>query len=608
MESKPAEEDLITGLQSFAEQIDGVPTIRDMRESGPYSPYFYKDTFGTWHDALRAAGIQPTHGVDVEYDRDALLEDLRRVDSRIDRPPRRKDVDEHGEYPYEAYDEEFDSFIYALKEAGIEPEEKQYRFSSVETPEDKKGSANVEMLRNDGPTPISELPQGVSAEDRGNGVWKFEVDSGAAQPATAICYLHEDHAPELVIRRFFEENPHVVEYQDPHAIKMDIGKHHTSWKDIGQDIVDELVEEGTVSPPQFENLVVVHVPNDETLDYCFETSVSSPVDLAELPFSDSDYTGQHPVWGFSQEAREIWDSLSEHDGILFKTDTGTFTHYMPVSDTVKSSDVMTALWVEYDDGVRTGGIDHPLPLLVIGSQVQRVSLPEAEFADEIDTELSEESIQWIDEDVLEPLVSSYGSFESYLRNRDHSPDRDAAGVGLKTDGVPGDVDDESTPDLSETEPPTTDTKDNVYHISQPAMLAVHQAVSDPEGSEGTESDVIASTLRTRLKQVIDDPTPRVTETPESTVAVTVDVESHNQTLIDGLCGENGTYESPSAFVEDAIRTELDVPEVSETEVTIPPEVVARITAVTELGDNEGTVTEFVHEAVEEKLEEQMDEV
>lgn len=601
MEPSPTEEDLIADLQSFAEEIGSVPTIRDIRESGPYSPYIYKNTFGSWHEALRAADIQPTHGVDVEYNRETLLEDLQRVDSITDRPPRRREVDEHGEYPYDAYDEEFDSFIHALEEAGIEPDEKQYRFSSVETPADKRGSANVEILRNNGPTPISDLPQGVSPEDRSNGVWKFDLDSGSLQPATAICYLQGDHSSELVIRRFFEENPHVLEYQEPHAIKMDIGNHNNSWKDIGQDIVDELIEEGAVSPPQFENLVVIRVPDDGTLRYCFETSVSSSVDLADLPFSDSNYTGQHSVWGFSQDAKEIWDALSEHDGLLFSTDSGTFTHYMPITDTVKNSNVMTALWVEYDDGVRTEGIDRPLPLLVIGSQVQRISLPEDEFADEIDTELSGEPIQWIDQSALNPLVSSYGSIEAYLRNRDQSPDRNAAGVSQKRDSVPGDVDNDTESDSSASEPTATDTKDKAYHISPLAIAAVRQAVSHPDCTETTESNLVASTIRTRLKQVIDDPTPRVTDTPESTVAVTVDIESHNQTLIEGLCGENGTYESPSAFVEDAIRSELDVSEPSETEVTIPPEVVAKITAVTEFSDDDTTIAEFVHEAVEQKL-------
>lgn len=604
MESSPAEEDLIAGLQSLSEQIGDVPTVREMRESGPYSPYFYKDRFGTWHDALRAADIQPTHGVDVEYDRETLLQELQRVDTITDRPPRRRDLDEHGEYPHDAYDEAFDSFIHALEEAGIEPDEKQYRFSSVETPDDKRGSANVEILRNNGPTPISELPQGLSPEDRGNGIWKFDLNSGSTQPATAMCYLRDEHAPELVIRRFFEENPHVLEYQEPQAIKMDIGNYHTSWKDIGQDIVDELIQKDAVSPPQLENLVVVRVTDDDTLHYCFSASVSTAVDIADLPFSDSTYTGQHPVWGFSQDTRDIWDSLSEHDGLLFSTDSGTLTHYMPITDTVKNSDAMTDLWVEYDDGVRTGGIDRPLPLLVIGSQVQQISLPESEFANEIDCEFDEEPVQWIDEHALEPLVKRYGSFESYLRNRDRSSDRGTAGVGTEPDGIPGDMDAASTSDSSTPEPTATGNKANVYHISPPAIAAVRQAVSDSGDLETAESELVASAIRTRLKQVIDDPTPRVTDAPESTVAVTVDIKSHNQALIEGLCGDNATYELPSAFVEDAIRSELDVPEASETEVTIPPTVAARITAVTAFGDDDVTVSEFVHEAVEQKLEEQ----
>jgi hypothetical protein len=309
MDTTPSDEEIIAGLQSLAEQVEGVPTVHDMRKKGPYSPYFYKDRFGSWHDSLRAAGLQPTHGVDIEIEREALLEDLQRVDSITERPPRRTDIEQYGEYPYDAYNEEFESFIHALEDAGIEPDEKQYRFSSVETPDDKKGSANIERLRNNGPTQTSELPQGVSPKDRERGVWKFDLDSGSTQPATPIRYLNGEHSPELVIRRFFEKNPHVLEYQDPHAIKQDIGNHQSSWKAIGQDIVDELVKEGVVTPPAFENLIIIRTTMNESLRYCFEASIAAPVDLEDLPLEDTEQTDQPNLWGFPEEHESIWQAL-----------------------------------------------------------------------------------------------------------------------------------------------------------------------------------------------------------------------------------------------------------------------------------------------------------
>lgn len=442
MDSAPSKEELIEGLQSFAEEVDGVPTVREMRADGPYSPYFYKDRFGSWHNALRAADIQPTHGVDIAAEREELVEDIKRVDEIVDRPPRKADIHEHGDYPFEAYDEEFESYIHALEEAGIDPDEKQYRFSSVETPEEKKGSANIEQLRNSGPTPASEMPQDVSPIDRRNGVWKFNLTSGSTQPATPICYLHEEHSPELILRRFFEENPHVLEYQSPHAIKMEIGEHQASWKDIGQRIIDDIVEKGVVSAPQFENLAVIRVTEDDTLRHSFETSVLTPADLDELVLDEQEgeYTGESPILGFPQESEEIWQALSENDGLLFSTRPGLFTHYVPVDSTVESPEVMKDLWVEYDDaGVRCGGIERPLPYIVVGANAQEMSLPEEEFAGEVNQSLDEESIQWLDKSALEPMLNSYGSFESYLRNRDHSTDPSPSGIGIVEDPSSQDI-------------------------------------------------------------------------------------------------------------------------------------------------------------------------
>lgn len=197
MNTAPPADELIEGLQAYAEEIDGIPTVRGMRSDGPHSPYYHKQEFGSWHEALQAAGIEPTHGVVPDVDREELLTELRQVQQVVERPPRRRDIEEYGEIPYELYTDEFSSFIYALEEAGITPDEKQYRFSSVETPEEYQGSENIEVLRENGPTPSNELPHGVSTNDRKLGSWKFHVSSGATHTADPIYYIDGEHAPEL---------------------------------------------------------------------------------------------------------------------------------------------------------------------------------------------------------------------------------------------------------------------------------------------------------------------------------------------------------------------------------------------------------------------------
>lgn len=501
MDTTPSKKSLIEGLKSFAEEVDSVPTIRGMRDEGPYSPHYYKEEFGSWHDALRAADIQPTHGVTPDASREALLEELQKVNEVTERPPRRKDVEEHGQYPYSLYDEEFGSFVLALEEAGIDPDEKQYRFSSVDTPEEKKGSANMEKLRNNGPTPSTELPQGRSTKDRQLGVWKFNIDSGAIKPADSIYYIDGEHAPELVIRRFFQQNPHVLKSRDSHGIKMEIKNHQPSWKEIGREVVDELVEDGLVPAAEFENLVVIRVYDEEVLRYCFDSSVSSLVNIGELSITEGANTDHRPVWGFSRENKAIWQALSQNDGLLFSTRSGVFTHYVPIAKTFENSDVMTELWVDYEDGVRSGGIEKPWPYLALGEDVRDITIREQKFAEEIDISLSEEPIQAFDEEAMKPLLNNYGGFESYLRDRDRSNDYRPSGVNLDGDPSFEDVVDllfqvteddlpayEDDSELEEIERETRKAafREGIYEI-YPGCAICGKLLESPEGSLDLEA-------------------------------------------------------------------------------------------------------------------------
>lgn len=428
MVTAPSKEELVDGLQSFSEEVDGVPTVRGMRKDGPYSAHYYKQEFGTWHESLRAAGIQPTHGITIDANRTELIEALKRVDEQIEQSPRRTDVEDYGEYPYELYVEEFDSFVIALEEAGITPAEKQYRFSKVETPPELRGSENIENLRNEGPTLSTELPQDVSMKDRERGVWDFKVASGMTKPAHAIHYLRDEHAPELVIRRFFEENPHVLEHRDPHGIKLDISNHQSSWKAIGQDITDELFERGVVEGPSLENLVLVDIHADENLRYCFGTSISQQVDTAQLAAEVGSVPDKAPIWGFGRQNQDIYETLSKNDGLLFSTKPGVYTHYVPVEMTVQSSNFMTELWVEYDNGTKSGGIDSPRPNLVIGAGIQQIDIPQEKFEEEFAAVPDQDSTRMLTKDAVEPFVNKYGTVEAFVRDHGQPDDSFSAHV------------------------------------------------------------------------------------------------------------------------------------------------------------------------------------
>ncbi|RZV10875.1 hypothetical protein BDK88_2078 [Natrinema hispanicum] len=63
-------EELITELQRLGDVVDRPPTVSQMTELGRYSPSPYKRRFGSWVEALRAAGFEPTTNQLRRYDPD----------------------------------------------------------------------------------------------------------------------------------------------------------------------------------------------------------------------------------------------------------------------------------------------------------------------------------------------------------------------------------------------------------------------------------------------------------------------------------------------------------------------------------------------------------
>jgi putative restriction endonuclease len=117
--------------------------------------------------------------------------------------------------------------------------------------------------------------------------------------------------------------------------------------------------------------------------------------------------------------------------VLFSAEPGTFTHYVPVAETAENSDIMTELWVEYEDGVRSDGLERPWPYVILGGAVQEVAIPEQEFADEFDFDRTEDPVQSLNEKAVASILNSYGGFESYLRERERSEDVSPSGIAVE---------------------------------------------------------------------------------------------------------------------------------------------------------------------------------
>ncbi|MFA9427347.1 homing endonuclease associated repeat-containing protein [Natronorubrum sp. A-ect3] len=110
--------ELIEEIDHLCDRLGRVPTADEMNEKGKFSEAVYADRFGSWNSALEAAGCE----VNYIYDNtdEELLAELCRVRDHADRTPRKKDMDEIGEFHSTTYINRFESWNTALKKIGCE--------------------------------------------------------------------------------------------------------------------------------------------------------------------------------------------------------------------------------------------------------------------------------------------------------------------------------------------------------------------------------------------------------------------------------------------------------------------------------------------------------
>lgn len=116
----PSDEEYLDDLRDLADELGKPPTRDEMNEDGPHSSTPYYTRWGSWNDALEAAGLDTNHR---EVTREELLEELRRLADEHGEPVRFDDVDEHGNYDPRTYYREFDSWFDAREAAGLDAED-----------------------------------------------------------------------------------------------------------------------------------------------------------------------------------------------------------------------------------------------------------------------------------------------------------------------------------------------------------------------------------------------------------------------------------------------------------------------------------------------------
>ena len=112
-----AKSDLLDELIRLKDQLGRTPTSRDMAKKGTYGTSNYPNKFGSWNDAVREAGLEPTRERDVP--REDIIDELKRVAEELGKPPNTEEMKEHGCYGVNTCSNEFGTWNEALKAAGV---------------------------------------------------------------------------------------------------------------------------------------------------------------------------------------------------------------------------------------------------------------------------------------------------------------------------------------------------------------------------------------------------------------------------------------------------------------------------------------------------------
>lgn len=137
-EETPTRDDLIDELQRLDSKVDVYPRKTQVRTRGQYNPQQYYTEFDSWEGALEAANINK---------RKRLVEEIRRVAKFVDSRPTTTDMNEHGNISSATCSEYFGSW-----------------FDALDAVESEQGLQDV--INNSSPTSTGKSSTSTTTEDR----------------------------------------------------------------------------------------------------------------------------------------------------------------------------------------------------------------------------------------------------------------------------------------------------------------------------------------------------------------------------------------------------------------------------------------------------------
>lgn len=124
-------QELVDEINRVAENVGRAPTLQDMRDEGKHSATTYYNRFGSWKEALIAAGYEAREP-EKEAPVDELLSEIGRLADEYGHAPSAKEMNEDGEYWASTYCRRFGSWNDAIRESGHEPTPESTQISDDE--------------------------------------------------------------------------------------------------------------------------------------------------------------------------------------------------------------------------------------------------------------------------------------------------------------------------------------------------------------------------------------------------------------------------------------------------------------------------------------------
>lgn len=111
-------EQLIAELQELAEELGETPSTETVRESDLKSPSTYIREFGSWNEAVRAAGLKPRKLHEIP--REDIIADLERIYSKHGKITTNL-LNKEGNYGVATYFNKFNTIAEMEKEMNSKP-------------------------------------------------------------------------------------------------------------------------------------------------------------------------------------------------------------------------------------------------------------------------------------------------------------------------------------------------------------------------------------------------------------------------------------------------------------------------------------------------------